>query len=160
MGFSKNCNFYGFTDIIIFMTAVYYILAGLAFALIIWLLNFYVKYKERQESKQMSLKKRREYAAKHGLLVNCPLCSTPLMPGEDLVSRVYRPMNVPDQLCTINGCPACYPNPIEGIKRVCPVCHKEVPLKEGHLVARLFNKSDGKKHVIVTGCTECSKGVK
>ena len=77
--------------------------------------------------------------------------------GEDLVSRVYRPMNVPHQLCTISGCPHCYPVPEPGKKRECPVCHKEVPLENGHLVTRLFNKSDGKKHVIVTGCTECCK---
>ena len=79
---------------------------------------------------------------------------------KDLISRVYRPMNVPDQLCTINGCPHCYPKPEPGLKRICPVCHKNVPLKDGHLIARLFNKTDGKKHVIVTGCTECSRGVK
>ncbi len=140
---------------------MFYIIGALALILIIWLLNFYINkqaYKEENERKK--LQQKRNDAAKKGLLVSCPLCNTMLLPGEDLVSRVYRPMNVPDQLCTINGCPHCYPSPEPGLKRICPVCHKTVPLKNGHLVARLFNKNDGKKHVIVTGCTECSKGVK
>ena len=97
-------------------------------------------------------------ALQQGLIINCPLCNTPLAKGEDLVSRVYRPMNVSDQLCTIHGCPHCYPVRESGVRRVCPVCHKEVPVKDGHLVARLFNKVDGKKHVVVTGCTECCRG--
>ena len=58
--------------------------------------------------------------------------------------------------CTIHGCPHCYPVPEPGIKRTCPVCHKEVP-PEGHLDAHLFTRRTGKKHVHVTGCTECHK---
>lgn len=92
-------------------------------------------------------------------LVNCPLCGSPLQVGENLFSRVYRPMNVPDQRCTISGCPHCYPKCEQNIKRECPVCHKKVP-SNGYLVARLFNKTEGKKHVIVTGCTECLKNIK
>jgi RNase P subunit RPR2 len=103
---------------------------------------------------------RKETAKKNGLLVECPLCRTPLLKGEDLISRVYRPMNVPHQLCTINGCPHCFPVAEPGLKRICPVCHREVPVDGGNLIARLFNKSDGKKHVVVTGCTECSRGAK
>ena len=102
---------------------------------------------------------RQSRAQQEGLVVNCPMCSLPLAKGQDLVSRVYRPMNVSDQLCTIHGCPHCYPRPELGVKRMCPVCHREVPV-DGHLIARLFNKTDGKKHVIVTGCTECSRGVR
>ena len=89
--------------------------------------------------------------------VKCPLCNSTLFKGEDLYTRVYRPMNVPDQLCTISGCPHCFPSVEQGKKRECPVCHKVVPIKNGHLTARLFNKVDGKKHVIVTGCSECCK---
>ena len=29
--------------------------------------------------------------------VRCPLCSTPLAKNEDMFSRIYRPMNTPDQ---------------------------------------------------------------
>ena len=139
-----------------------YLIMGAAAVLIIVLLSLFLKYKKTiEEDRQKALAKKQALEAKKkGLLVTCPLCGCDLMPGEDLFSRVYRPMNVPDQLCTINGCPHCFPKPEPGLKRECPVCHKEVPLKDGHLIARLFNKSDGKKHVIVTGCTQCSRGVK
>lgn len=100
------------------------------------------------------MEQQRKAAAAKGLLVTCPLCNSALLPGEDLFTRVYRPMNVPDQLCTINGCPHCFPKPEPGLSRKCPVCHKEVP-GDGHLIARLFNKTTGKKHVIVTGCNQC-----
>lgn len=133
-----------------------------ALILLVLLLNFYINWKAtgQAEKKRKQILRTRENAAKKGLLISCPLCNTLLLPGEDLVSRVYRPMNVSDQLCTINGCPHCYPRMEAGIKRECPVCHKNVPLGEGHLVARLFNKTDGKKHVIVTGCSECCKGAR
>lgn len=88
------------------------------------------------------------------LLVTCPVCNSALMPGENIVSRVFRPMNVPDQLCTIYGCPHCYPKAESGLKRECPVCKKAVA-QDGHLVARLFNYKDKKKHVRVMGCTSC-----
>ncbi len=136
-----------------------FLLATLSIALIVFLLSFRLKKRESLKKEEERKRVRREEdAKKSGLLVTCPLCGSLLLPGEDLVSRVYRPMNVPDQLCTINGCPHCYPVVEVNLKRICPVCHREVPLKEGHLVARLFNKATGKKHVIVTGCTECCKG--
>ncbi len=89
--------------------------------------------------------------------MNCPLCSSPLKQGENLFSKVYRPMNVPDQRCTISGCPHCHPKCESGVQRICPVCKKSVPAN-GYLVARLFNKTTGKKHVMIVGCTECLKG--
>lgn len=141
-------------------------LSGLIFTgalvLLVILLNIFINWKATglAKKKQKQILRTRENAAKKGLLISCPLCNSLLLPGEDLVSRVYRPMNISDQLCTINGCPHCYPRMEPGVKRECPVCHRNVPLGEGHLVARLFNKTDGKKHVIVTGCSECSKGVK
>ena len=48
--------------------------------------------------------------------VCCPLCKSPLLKGEDLFSRVYRPMTVSDQRCTINGCPHCYPVSEAGLR--------------------------------------------
>ena len=86
--------------------------------------------------------------------VRCPLCSTPLAKNEDMFSRIYRPMNTPDQRMTVHGCPHCYPHPEPGVRRTCPVCGKEVPL-EGELIARLFNRTEGKKHVMITGCSVC-----
>lgn len=120
------------------------------------LLNKYLNLWNDESLSDKTKKKNAEQ--KKGGFVNCPLCQSSLLPGEDLFSRVYRPMNVPDQLCTISGCPHCYPIPEPGIQRICPVCHKSLDVKDGHLVARLFNKTEGKKHVIVTGCNHCCRG--
>ena len=138
---------------------VWFLILAAIVVLLIFLLRWYINYQAygKRESEERRREKRRSESEAKGLLVQCPLCNTYLLPGEDLFSRVYRPMNVPDQLCTINGCPHCYPKPEPGKQRICPVCHKEVPLKDGHLTARLFNKSGSKKHVIVTGCSECCK---
>lgn len=138
---------------------LFYVLLAVSVLVIVFLLNWFIKWKAygRTEAAQRKAEEARRKAAMKGLIVTCPLCNSRLMPGEELVSRVYRPMDVPDQLCTINGCPHCYPAPEPGIRRVCPVCGKTVPLKDAHLIARLFNYKDGKKHVIVTGCTECCK---
>ena len=86
--------------------------------------------------------------------VRCPLCSKTITKNEDMFSRIYRPMNTPDQRMTVHGCPHCYPRPEPGVRRTCPVCGKEVPL-EGELIARLFNRTEGKKHVMITGCSVC-----
>lgn len=115
--------------------------------------------KTLSKKQRAALEQQRKNAQAKGLLVNCPLCNSPLLPGEDLFTRVYRPMNVSDQLCTISGCPHCFPKTEPGVLRNCPVCHKEVPLS-GHLIARLFNKTVGKKHVIVTGCNQCCRSGK
>ncbi|MBQ5491202.1 MAG: hypothetical protein IIT68_03995 [Treponema sp.] len=129
--------------------AVLFAVVLLIIALLAWIIHLM---KGKSSAKKTGPS--RSDAAAMGLLVNCPLCNTPLLKGQNLVTKVYRPMTVSDQLCTINGCPHCFPRPEPGIKRQCPVCHKEVPL-DGHLTARLFNKTDGKKHVVVTGCSEC-----
>ena len=130
-----------------------------AIVLIIIMLLAWILRRLKGSSSASKKQPSRADAAALGLLVNCPLCNTPLLKGENLVTKVYRPMTVADQLCTINGCPHCFPKVEPGAKRICPVCHKEVPLS-GHLTARLFNKTDGKKHVIVTGCTECIRNEK
>ena len=134
-----------------------YLLMTLVAVFIIWLLMKYIIWKTKQESALKKSRLIKKTADAKGLLITCPLCGSYLQKGEDLFSRVYRPMNVPHQLCTISGCPHCYPALEPGLKRECPVCHKQVPMEEGHLVARLFNYADGKKHVVVTGCTECCK---
>lgn len=99
-------------------------------------------------------KQRPAAQSKKPALVNCPMCGSGLQKGQNMYSKVFRPMNVPDQRCVISGCPHCYPVCEIGVKRVCPVCGKSVP-PNGHLVARLFNKTQGKKHVMIVGCSSC-----
>ena len=88
--------------------------------------------------------------------VKCPVCQSELFVGEQLISKVYRPMKVPDQLMTIQGCPHCYPKCEPGVARVCPVCRKVIAPDQA-LTARLFNKAVGKKHVHIIGCSNCHK---
>ena len=127
-----------------------YVFLALGIIIIIMALNYFFR-KNHTKSKSTSTK-----SLPKNVLVNCPVCGSPLPKGENLVSRVYRPMTVPDQRCTISGCPHCFPKCEVGVKRKCPVCNKTVPM-EGYLIARLFNKTDSKKHVMITGCTECAK---
>lgn len=97
---------------------------------------------------------------KHGVkgFVNCPLCESPLLPGQNIISKVFgKAGKADDQLCFVYGCPNCYPFAKPGIVRRCPVCHKKV-LQDGYLVSRLFNKTkSGKPHVIVNGCGNCNR---
>ena len=126
-----------------------YLLMGAAVCVIIAVLITYAKYFGSKAG--VKSKKTRPLQP-----VKCPLCQSNLFVGENLISKVYRPMNVPDQLMIVMGCPHCYPKCEPGLKRSCPVCHKEVG-PEQSLTARLFNKSLGKKHVHVVGCSNCHK---
>ena len=112
-------------------------------AVIIGIAAYYKKKNQASSQKQKILQP-----------VKCPLCSSSLYVGENLISKVYRPMNVPDQLMIVMGCPHCYPVCESGVKRICPVCHKSVEANQS-LTARLFNKTAGKKHVHVIGCSNC-----
>ncbi|MCR4734497.1 MAG: hypothetical protein K5829_05790 [Treponema sp.] len=124
-----------------------YLLMGICLAVIIALLiGIGVYYRKKNHAPQKTSKALQP--------VKCPLCGSSLYVGENLISKVYRPMNVPDQLMIIIGCPHCYPVCEAGVKRICPVCKKSVGPDQS-LTARLFNKTVGKKHVHVIGCSNC-----
>ena len=125
-----------------------YLLMGAAVCVIIALIAWYIKYYNRKNQKISPQKAMQP--------VKCPLCNSNLFVGENIISKVYRPMNVPDQLMIVMGCPHCYPRLEPGLKRICPVCHKEVALDQS-LTARLFNKAQRKKHVHVVGCSNCHR---
>lgn len=94
----------------------------------------------------------------------CPLCQSPLFPGENLVSKVFtgsgKKENFGDsdgRVCYVYGCPSCYPEAKPGIRRSCPVCKKDVR-PDGFLVSRMFTKTkSGKPHVIINGCGNCNR---
>lgn len=130
-----------------------YFLMGLAVCVIIALICWYISYNTYNNRRKNHKKIQNSRSLQP---VKCPLCDTSLFVGENLISKVYRPMNVPDQLMVIMGCPHCFPKKESGLKRICPVCHKEVAQNQS-LTARLFNKSLGKKHVHVVGCSNCHK---
>lgn len=130
-----------------------YFFMGLSFVVIIALLCFIFL---RIESRKMNGSKKMIKKAEDPGFAKCPLCDMPLPIGDNIYTKVYRPMDVPDQRCIVMGCIHCYPKVEPGLRRVCPVCHKEVPIN-GNLIARLFNKRDGSKHIHIVCCTECSK---
>lgn len=128
-----------------------YLLIGLFSVVIIALLAGILAYNSRRKAASRQQKKNSNMQP-----VRCPVCQSELFVGEQLVSKVYRPMKVPDQLMTIQGCPHCYPKCEPGVSRTCPVCHKAVAPDQA-LTARLFNKAVGKKHVHIIGCSNCHK---
>lgn len=125
-----------------------YLIMGIAICVIIALIAWILKYYQKLNTKSTKTKAVQP--------VKCPICDSSLYVGENLISKVYRPMNVPDQLMIVMGCPRCYPRCEPGLKRICPVCHKPIA-QDQSLTARLFNKSLGKKHVHVIGCSNCHK---
>lgn len=137
-------------------TDYFFLFAGAI--IIIAALMIFSKYRFLMSVKKQSDSNLRKQRDENGKIdfVRCPLCNTPLAKNEEMFSRIYRPMTTPDQRMTIHGCPHCYPNPEPGVKRKCPVCGRTVPV-DGELIARLFNRSDGKKHVLITGCSEENK---
>ena len=134
----------------------YLALFSVATILVFLLRGLYLKNLSIQNKKNAGKNLKKQKTANGGLgFVRCPLCNTTLAVGEDLFSRIFRPMTVSDQRMYVLGCPHCYPDKKNGVQRICPVCRKNVPV-ESYLIARLFNKtSDHKKHVIITGCPSC-----
>jgi len=93
----------------------------------------------------------------------CPICGSVLKKGEKIHSIVFTGKKTSiknvggigsgDKVIHIYGCPYCYP--IEtGVKRICPVCKKEIP-DSGYLIGRIWNRK-GKIHLHILGCTQCA----
>ena len=67
-----------------------YLLIGIAAVIIIMALMYFRKlYITSKNNKSQKLQKQTGPS-----FVNCPLCGYPLLKGENLVSKVYRPMDV------------------------------------------------------------------
>lgn len=132
-----------------------YLLMGLAATVIVAAL-MYFKY-QAQQNKAIA-KQKKSSGNGMGGFANCPVCGTMMLPGENLVTKVFTTSGqVNDQICYIYGCPHCFPVCEPGIKRSCPVCKKNVEQKQ-YLLARRFNKTkSGTPHVIVNGCGNCNR---
>lgn len=132
-----------------------FLLMGIAAIIIVAALMYFrnLYLKKNKNSQEPKNKTRRA-----GGTVNCPVCGTFLAQGENLVSKVFVTNGqVNDQICYIYGCPHCFPRCKPGIKRTCPVCHKNIEQNQ-YLLARRFNKTkSGTPHVIVNGCGNCNR---
>lgn len=128
-----------------------YFLLAIAASIIIALLLTYLKFSREKKEREIRKKNLKE--------VRCPICSSNLYVGENIYSKVYRPRDIPDQLCTISGCPHCFPKLENNVNRRCPVCHNNLSTDQA-LTARLFNKNMGKNHIHILGCPNCRKGKK
>jgi hypothetical protein len=83
----------------------------------------------------------------------CPICCTVLKKDEQLKTKVY-PSEGTDRLCSIYGCPHCYPIVEPDADRFCPVCKAPVPT-DSYLIARLFDRGKKDRHVHILGCRVC-----
>ncbi|HZK20256.1 MAG TPA: hypothetical protein VFC68_05985, partial [Treponemataceae bacterium] len=99
-------------------------------------------------------KKERTIVKKTAKKVPCPLCNSVLYGTETLHSTVYKTSGNKEQVCHIHGCPHCHPSPEPGIRRICPVCHKEISPND-HLDAYLFTRAGKKNHIHISGCNRC-----
>lgn len=81
----------------------------------------------------------------------CILCGSPLSKGERMASQEFK--GEKDSIVRIMGCPHCYgPGAVK--ERTCPVCNKKMP-PESYLQGRMWLKKTGKKHLHISGCTQC-----
>lgn len=101
-------------------------------------------------------KEKQKFVRPEHAISKCPVCGSALVEKEKIFSKVYNTESKTVQQCTIVGCPHCFPHMEMGIRRKCPVCHKNIP-QDGYLIAHLFNRKDQKNHVHIVGCTECHK---
>ena len=75
--------------------------------------------------------------------------------GQKIHSVAFNAAN--ESIMHLYGCPHCYPERT-ALKRICPVCKKELSV-QGFLVGRMWDRK-GKKHLHISGCTECKPIVK
>lgn len=109
------------------------------------------KYRQRKKQEVQLVRKR-------GSLGYCPVCGLKLKPGEQIKSVLFpATLASKERICHVFGCPSCYPIAKYPEERLCPVC-KKVLLPDGYLIARMFSREEGGKHVHILGCNVCRIG--
>lgn len=101
------------------------------------------------EKKRVQTAKKTNSAAPR-LKIPCPLCHSRLIEGEKLRSVSFDAGR--EKIMHIYGCPFCEKG-APGIRRVCPVCKRDIPA-DGFAVGRMWERK-GKLHLHITGCTVC-----
>ena len=84
----------------------------------------------------------------------CPICSTRMHKGELVQSLAFpTPTTATDRLIYIRGCFSCME---KEVARRCPVCKMPLLIND-YLIARMFDRTNAKPHIHVTGCNYCKK---
>jgi len=110
----------------------------------------YFLFTTREKSRTAPVRREKGKAGAPGV---CPLCCITLLKNEQIKTKVF-PSESDNQLCSIYGCPHCYPVPEHGVIRYCPVCKSSVE-NGAYLIARLFDRGKNGKHVRILGCKHC-----
>lgn len=129
----------------------FYLLLLVFIAIGLFVFGFSLFFSSARQSSKKKLKK----VGKPGAPGTCPVCGVVLTPGQQIKSAVFPGGN--DRICHIFGCPNCLPYPEPDVRRVCPVCRKDLKPDE-YLVARVFYRTSGKNHVHILGCVNCRNG--
>lgn len=139
------------------------LLLGLIVALVVSMLRL-----GRRDYQGLALSMAKRERKHFEVLKPCPLCSELLRRGETVKSKVIeiaagRPgdrfagnrLGVKETIAHLFGCPHCWPSNAEH-PRVCPYCKARLG-KDDYVVARYFEKEQGRNHLHVLGCTICRK---
>lgn len=130
-----------------------YVFMGISAVVIIIALMYFKKHYFSKGTQVQSKKQ----SSPAGDFANCPVCTSPILPGQNVRSKIFVTSNQNDQLCYVYGCSNCYPKCKPALSRTCPVCHKKLD-NDGYLLSRIFNKTkSGKPHVIINGCVNCNR---
>jgi len=105
------------------------------------------------------------------VLKPCPLCSSMLRKGQTVKSKVIEilpanshqtktryagnQMGIKETIAHVFGCQYCWPGNPEH-PRICPFCKAKLG-SEDYVIARYFEKAQGKNHLHVLGCTKCRR---
>jgi len=105
------------------------------------------------------------------VLKPCPLCSSMLRKGQTVKSKVIEilpanshqtktryagnQMGIKETIAHVFGCQYCWPGNPEH-PRICPFCKTKLGFTD-YVIARYFEKTQGKNHLHVLGCTKCRR---
>lgn len=145
---------------------MYVLVIILTAAVIIYLLHVMNRLKQDDYSALANHMARRSRSSL-AVLKPCPLCGAMLARGERVHTVVFsrapmspsgqaRAPRIKESMVHMFGCPYCRP-PQGDRPRACPACKRTIRA-DGYVIARMFERTDGRKQVHVLGCTECRHG--
>lgn len=140
------------------------IAVSIVVAIIVVLLIATIIGQRKKDYQGLALTMAKRQRSNFQVLKPCPLCGSGLEKGQRLKTKVIEivsstsrgaPKGVKENRAEIYGCPYCWPFSKEH-PRTCPSCRQQ--LGETDIVfARYFERTEGKNHLHVLGCTRCRR---